>query len=101
MPGRKQDCIWLYFEKEVQSGKTGCKAKCRECGRVMQGLVARMKAHHSECQGQNPQPEAAPTPRKRPAADSDYLPASSPAKRSKTDTGNLIALSIVRMIVNI
>ena len=30
MPGRKQDCIWLYFEKEVQPGKTGCKAYCKD-----------------------------------------------------------------------
>ena len=32
-------------------GKTGCKAKCRACGKTMQGLVARMKQHHEGCVG--------------------------------------------------
>ena len=49
MAGRKQDSVWLYYAKLANPGKTGCRAKCKQCGKVMQGLVTRMKQHQSIC----------------------------------------------------
>lgn len=49
MAGRKQDAIWLKFERITTAGKAGCKAKCLKCGKIMQGLVARMKQHPDSC----------------------------------------------------
>jgi len=28
---RKQDCVWLYFNKTKGVGKAGCRAKCKKC----------------------------------------------------------------------
>ena len=47
--GRKQDAVWLLFEKLPAPSATGCKAKCKDCGKVMQGIVARMKQHRGTC----------------------------------------------------
>ena len=33
------------------AGKKGCRAKCKECGFELQGLVARMKDHKAKCMG--------------------------------------------------
>jgi hypothetical protein len=50
--GRKRDPIWNYFtELPANLGKTGCRAKCNECGVELQGLVARMKGHKMKCNG--------------------------------------------------
>ena len=49
MSGRKQDCVWLYFDKIKVVGKAGCRATCKKCGKEMQGLVARMKQHYDSC----------------------------------------------------
>ena len=49
MPGRKQDCVWMYFDKCVNTGKAGSRAKCKSCSKEMQGLVARMKQHYNLC----------------------------------------------------
>jgi len=48
MPGRKLDSVWLYFDKVVEAGKTGCTAKCTECGKDIQGLVSRLRQHRLE-----------------------------------------------------
>lgn len=49
MPGRKSDSVWIYFDKIVVCGKTGCRARCKTCNKDMQGLVARMKSHYHSC----------------------------------------------------
>lgn len=49
MAGRKQDAVWLYFDKTVTPGKPGCRAACKKCGKHMQGLVKRMKQHQNDC----------------------------------------------------
>ena len=48
MSGRRHDNIWLYFHKTKLPGKTGCRAKCKGCGKEIQGLVARMKQHYTD-----------------------------------------------------
>lgn len=50
MAGRKQDAVWLNFDRvRPTSGKSGFRAKCKDCGKEMQGLVARLKQHHGAC----------------------------------------------------
>ena len=49
MSGRRHDIIWLYFHKTKLPGKIGCRAKCKRCGKEIQGLVARMKQHYTDC----------------------------------------------------
>jgi len=49
MSGRKQDCVWVYFDKIKVVGKAGCQATCKTCGKEIQGLVARMKQHYDSC----------------------------------------------------
>ena len=49
MSGRKQDCVWLYFDKTKVVGKVGCRATCKKCGKEMQRLVASMKQHYDSC----------------------------------------------------
>ena len=46
---RQLDSVWNYFEKVVQIGKTGCRAKCKRCSKDIQGIVARMKCHVDIC----------------------------------------------------
>ena len=48
MSGRRHDNIWLYFHKTKLPGKTGCRAKCKGCGKEIQGLVARMRQHYTD-----------------------------------------------------
>lgn len=101
MPGRKQDSVWIYFEKSVSVGKTGCRAKCKTCGKEMQGLVARLKQHYQECShGSTPVEDSCinstqtldksmdnlvQQARKRGASpSSDHNP--SPAKKQKSDS---------------
>lgn len=93
MPGRKQDHIWMYFDKDVEIGKSGCKAKCKECGKSMQGIVARMKQHHSECKTDTQDTPAitVSTPRKRPAPEAgESSPLCTPTKRTKISAGKRI-----------
>ena len=43
MSGRKQDCVWLYFDKTKVVGIAICQAICcKKCGKEMQELVARI-----------------------------------------------------------
>ena len=46
MSGRKQDCVWLYFDKIKVVAKAGCRATCKKCGKEMQRPTARMKQHY-------------------------------------------------------
>ena len=46
---RQLDSVWKHFEKVVQIGKTGCRAKCKRCSKDIQGIVARMKYHMEIC----------------------------------------------------
>lgn len=48
MPGgRHKDPVWSLFERTQQG--TGWKAKCKQCGLVMQGIPSRMKTHSTAC----------------------------------------------------
>lgn len=49
MSGRKRDPIWCYFIEEKTTSGKGFKAKCKVCGTLMMGLVARMKKHKEIC----------------------------------------------------
>jgi Protein of unknown function (DUF 659)/hAT family C-terminal dimerisation region len=50
--GRKQDPIWgCYIKLPNVTGKTGSRAKCKDCGAEMQGLVVRLKDHMQKCKG--------------------------------------------------
>jgi len=42
MSGRKQNCVWSYFDKTKVVGKALCEAKCKKCGKQMQELAARI-----------------------------------------------------------
>ena len=48
--GRKQDPVWLKFERIVTAGKSDSRAKCKQCEKEIQGLVARMNAYINQCQ---------------------------------------------------
>jgi uncharacterized protein YuzB (UPF0349 family) len=108
--GRKKDPIWVYFiEVPTATGK-GCRAKCKVCAKEIQGLVARLKAHHEKCrEGQDQEevdepdvnvPTAAPGPvavagssltSRGDREDAHHAPAPPAAKRScKTLDGYLI-----------
>jgi uncharacterized protein YuzB (UPF0349 family) len=49
--GRKKDPVWVYFDEEKTSTDKGVriKAKCKSCGKQLQGLVARLKDHKGKC----------------------------------------------------
>jgi len=48
--GRSKDGIWQEFDElPSTSGKSGCRAKCKACGKELQGLVQRMKSHIQQC----------------------------------------------------
>lgn len=49
MTGRKADIIWKFYEKKVVEGRKGCRAICKKCHKAMEGQIARMKAHYSNC----------------------------------------------------
>ena len=53
MAGRKQDNIWLYFDRYELQGTVGWKARCKLCKKEMQGLVSRLKQHYSSCNMQD------------------------------------------------
>ena len=64
MSGRKQDPIWLLYDKSVLIGKKGSRAKCKCCGKEIQGLVDRMKKHTAECIPVDDTDSPAPSPMK-------------------------------------
>ena len=36
MPGRKEDPMWMHFDEAIKgAGKTGYKATCKSCGKVV------------------------------------------------------------------
>ncbi|XP_073216350.1 armadillo repeat-containing protein 8 isoform X6 [Lepidochelys kempii] len=46
----KRDPVWEYFnEVPLPVGKTGMRAKCKQCNKEMQGLVTQMKQQHEKC----------------------------------------------------
>ena len=47
MSGRKQDPIWLNYNRS--SANNGSKATCKICNKTMQGIVTRMKNHSAIC----------------------------------------------------
>ena len=48
--GRKRDPIWnCYTALPHVPGKLGCRAKCKDCGVELQGLVALMRNHKQTC----------------------------------------------------
>lgn len=50
--GRKRDPVWICFkELSANPGKTGCRARCKDCGVELQGLVVRLKDHKLKCKG--------------------------------------------------
>lgn len=49
MAGRKKDDIWIYFNEEPTFSGKGVKAKCKNCGKVIMGIVARLKKHVEQC----------------------------------------------------
>ena len=53
--GRKQDCIWMEFERSFIPGIAGVKAKCKSCSKEMMGIVSRMKKHIVQCKDLNDQ----------------------------------------------
>ena len=55
--GRKSDPIWKYFEKLPTKRGVGHRAKCKQCTKELQGLVARMKQHHNLCSLGSPDSE--------------------------------------------
>ncbi|CAG4952689.1 unnamed protein product [Parnassius apollo] len=48
---KNQSLVWVNFIEvsNKASGKTGCRAECRKCGKSMQGLVNRLKKHLKTC----------------------------------------------------
>ena len=49
MAGRKQDPIWIHFDRFEIPGLSGWKAKCTLCQKEMQGVVNRLKQHYAVC----------------------------------------------------
>lgn len=47
--GRKKDPIWQHFIEIKEIGKAGQKCECKYCGKIMQGIVERMKTHNKQC----------------------------------------------------
>ena len=41
--GQKSDFIWKYYEKNVVPNRKGCRATCKNCGKTMEGQIARLK----------------------------------------------------------
>ena len=80
MPGRHQDSIWYHFDKILQPGKTGCRAKCKSCSKDMQGIVSRMKQHYVACSLDSTDQDTSTPP---PAALPSPTPPSSPTPATK------------------
>ncbi|KAI6648626.1 DTW domain-containing protein 2 [Oopsacas minuta] len=53
MAGRKQDDIWVHFERYTTEGVAGWKARCKLCKKEMQGVVNHLKQHYSSCSMQD------------------------------------------------
>lgn len=49
MAGRKKDSIWIYFSEEPTISGKGVKAKCKNCGKVLMGIVTRLRKHVEQC----------------------------------------------------
>ena len=49
MAGRKQDPIWIHFDRFETPGISGWKAKCTLGQKEMQGVVNRLKQHYAIC----------------------------------------------------
>ena len=47
--GRKQDPIWVHYERLVTPGKSGSKATCKYCATQMMGIPERLKEHLKKC----------------------------------------------------
>ena len=75
MSGRKQDCVWLYFDKSKVVGKAGCRATCKKCGKEIQGLIVRMKQHYDSCTDAAPAVIHVPSQVKRAASPISLPPA--------------------------
>ena len=43
MSDRKQDCMWLYFDKTKVAGKAICWATCKKCGKEMHTYQQNLK----------------------------------------------------------
>jgi len=65
----------------VVVGKSGCRAKCKMCGKELQGIVAQMKHHFSQCQSAQKETEDG-TPEVPKVNDSKSPEASSSKKRT-------------------
>lgn len=51
--GRARDAIWKHYTEMRTIGKTGSRAECKQCKEHIQGIVSRLKTHHSECNKDN------------------------------------------------
>lgn len=49
MSGRKRDSVWNYFNEINKQSVTNKKASCKKCGKTLQAMVVRMKAHKTKC----------------------------------------------------
>lgn len=50
--GRQRDAIWADFEGLPATSKQKCiRAKCKACGKEVQGLVQRLRDHKKKCEG--------------------------------------------------
>ena len=77
--GRKQDPVWLHYERAVVPGETGCRATCKYCKKEMMGIVARMRTHLSQCSSKDAVTETpACSLRALPTTVSDPVPVSNP-----------------------
>lgn len=47
--GRRKDLVWLYFNEVKNDKRKGCRARCKNCNKEMEGQVARMKKHIETC----------------------------------------------------
>jgi hypothetical protein len=49
--GRKQDPIWIHYEKVKTPDKAGVRAVCKVCRHELQGIPERLKKHAANCTG--------------------------------------------------
>lgn len=48
--GRQKDSVWAEFEEvATHSQNQGIRAKCKVCGKELQGLVQRLRDHKKKC----------------------------------------------------
>ena len=84
--GRKQDSIWLQFERVIVPGKSGCRAICKSCNKEMMGIVSRMKDHYNQCNNINPVVPACPEPIEKPFPWMAKMPKKEASKSSSLST---------------